>query len=108
MSIDCQAASVNAEGLTPLDIPPAKILDIYSSVLGDGWHLMDRPKIKKGHVARSPFKVEIQEGLYAWNPTRMEHMERTLMLNRYILLTIYSVHKTTVSHDKFSYLRRLT
>jgi hypothetical protein len=28
MFIDCQAASINAEGLTPLDPPPAKILDI--------------------------------------------------------------------------------
>jgi hypothetical protein len=79
MCIDCQAASVNAEGLAPLDPPPAKILDIYSSVLGDGWHLMDRPKIQKGHVARKPFKVALQEGLYVWNPNRMEHAERTLM-----------------------------
>jgi hypothetical protein len=79
MFIDCQAASVNAEGLTPLDPPPAKILDIYSSILGDGWHLMDRPKIPKGHVARKPFKVALQEGLYDWNPKRMEHVERTLM-----------------------------
>jgi hypothetical protein len=77
--IDCQAASVNAEGLTPLDPPPAKILDIYSSVLGDGWHLMDRPTIQKWHVARNPFKVVLQEGLYAWNPKRIEHVERTLM-----------------------------
>jgi hypothetical protein len=65
--------------LTPLDPPPAKIVDTYSSILGDGWHLMDRPKIPKGHVARKPFKVALQEGLYAWNPKRMEHVKRTLM-----------------------------
>jgi hypothetical protein len=40
---------------------------------------MDHPKIQKGHVARKTFNVELQEGLYAWNPTRMEHVERTLM-----------------------------
>jgi hypothetical protein len=40
---------------------------------------MDRPKIQKGHVARKPFKVALQEGLYVWNPKRMEHAERTLM-----------------------------
>jgi hypothetical protein len=79
MFIDCQATSVIAEGLAPLDPPPAKILDIYSSVLGDGWHLMDRPKIQKGHVARKPFKVALQDGLYVWNPNRTEHAERTLM-----------------------------
>jgi hypothetical protein len=79
MFIDFKAVLVNTERLTPLDPPPAKILDIYSSFLGDGWHLMDRPKIQKGHVARKPFKVALQEGLYAWNPKRMEHVERTLM-----------------------------
>jgi hypothetical protein len=40
---------------------------------------MDRPNIQKGNVARKPFKVALQEGIYVWNPKRMEHAERPLM-----------------------------
>jgi hypothetical protein len=73
MFLDCQATSANTEGRTPLDPPPANILVSFSSVLGDGWHLMYRLKIHKGHVASKTFNVAIQEGLYyAWNPTRMK------------------------------------
>jgi hypothetical protein len=36
-------------------------------------------KDSKRAFARDPFKVALQEELYAWNPTRMKNVERTLM-----------------------------
>jgi hypothetical protein len=79
MFLDCQEAMKNDKGKSPLDAPhPAHILDLFSSLLGDGWHLMDRPKVPIHHCAKTSFMVALQEALYAWDPEMTRTVESAL------------------------------
>jgi hypothetical protein len=62
----------------PLDKPPNNIIDIYSSVLGDGFHVIDRPKILMWHDSQNPYKVALQESVFAWDPGMMLDAEERL------------------------------
>jgi hypothetical protein len=66
------------ENDTPLDKPPNNIIDIYSLVLGDGFHLIDRPKIPTWHDSKNPYKVAFQEAVFAWDPGIMLEAEERL------------------------------
>ena len=49
---------------TPLDkVPAAPIRDVFSSVLGDVFHMMDRPKVPMHHSSKKGYFVALQE---AW------------------------------------------
>jgi hypothetical protein len=44
-----------------LDAPPSfDITDVYSSVLGDGFHMMDRPKVPIHHAAKKGYFVALR------------------------------------------------
>ena len=49
---------------TPLDAPPSlPIRDMFSSVLGDNFHMMDRPKVPTHHSSKKGYFVALQEAL---------------------------------------------
>lgn len=64
-----------------LDPPPAPnaITDRYSSVIGDGFHLMDRPKVPIKHELKKAYKVALQEALFAWNPVKLEALKQAMV-----------------------------
>jgi len=75
------AAARSAHGpnaTVPLDAPPAEIIDIFSSVLGDAFHFMDRPKVPIHHEYKKGYFVALQEAWFAWNEERMEQVRKTL------------------------------
>jgi hypothetical protein len=61
-----------------LDKPPNNIIDICSSVLGDGFHVIDRPKNPTWHDSKKPYKVEFQEAVSSWDPGMMLEAEERL------------------------------
>jgi hypothetical protein len=65
-------------GDIPLDKPPNSIIDIYSSVLGYGFHVIDLPKIPTWHDSKKPYKVAFQEAVFAWDPGMMLEAEERL------------------------------
>jgi hypothetical protein len=60
-----------------LDEPPnpADIKDVFSCVLGDGFHLIDRPKIPVHHAAKKMYKVAFRDAMFAWNPTKLKEVK---------------------------------
>ena len=75
------AAARSAHGANadvPLDAPPAHITDMFSSVLGDAFHYMDRPKVPMHHGDKKGYFVALQEAWFAWNTERMGQVRKTL------------------------------
>ena len=53
-----------AKVATPLDAPPlSPIRDVFSSVIGDNFHMMDRPKVPVHHSSKKGYFVALQEAL---------------------------------------------
>ena len=48
---------------TPLDAPPEQIHDVFSAVMGDVFHMMDRPKVPMHHDTKKGYFVSLQQ---AW------------------------------------------
>jgi hypothetical protein len=61
-----------------LDEPPAAIVDAYRSVLGDGFHGMDRPKVPVNHDAKKGYYVAFQEAFFAWDPKKLAEVKGVL------------------------------
>ena len=61
-----------------LDAAPTSIHDVFSSVLGDGFHMLDRPKVPMHHSAKKGYFVAMQEAFYAWNPIKLEEAKAAL------------------------------
>ena len=53
-----------AKVATPLDAPPlSPIRDVFSSVIGDNFHMMDRPKVPVHHSSKKGYFVALQEAM---------------------------------------------
>ena len=48
-----------------LDLPPSKIRDAFSSLLGYGFHFMDRPKVPRHHSFKKSYFAALREAFYA-------------------------------------------
>lgn len=53
---------------------PHEIRNVYSSVLGDPFHYMDRPRLPSRHCYRKLFKIAFRDALLAWNPTKLKEV----------------------------------
>ena len=60
-----------------LDAPPSPkdITNQYSSVLGDGFHAIHRPKVPTEHDSKKAYFVALQEAFYAWDPKKLEELK---------------------------------
>jgi len=58
--------------------PQGHIIDRFSSVLGDPFHLMDRPKVPIRHAAKKPYFVALQEAMFAWDERQMDDVKKAL------------------------------
>lgn len=83
---DANSATSAPPGTIPLQCPhldpppdPSAITDRYSSVVGDGFHLIDRPKVPIKHELKKAYKVALQEALFAWNPVKLEALKQAMV-----------------------------
>ena len=54
-----------------LSPPPATIKDKFSSVLGDTFHFMDRPKVPTQHEAKKAYFVALRDAWFLWDTERL-------------------------------------
>lgn len=53
---------------------PHSIRDTFSSVLGDGFHFMDRPKVPVHHECKKPYFHALQEAWFTWDPAKLQEV----------------------------------
>jgi hypothetical protein len=53
---------------------PESIEDKFSAVLGDCFHLMDRPNIPVKHEAKKGYKNALKNAFFIWNESRMNEL----------------------------------
>ena len=49
--------------------------DVFSSVLGDVFHAMDRTKVPVKHEAKKPFFVALRDAFLMWNKDKIKELE---------------------------------
>ena len=54
---------------------PDMIQDVFSAVLGDVFHAMDRTKVPVKHEAKKAFFVALREAFLVWNLDKLEELE---------------------------------
>ena len=57
---------------------PERIDDYFCSVLGDGFHFMDRPKVPVHHAYKKPYFHALQEAWFAWEPQKLKEVTDAL------------------------------
>ena len=58
---------------------PAAIENRFSSVLGDGFHVMDRAKIPVKHNVKKLYKVAFRDALFAWEPDSLSKLKQEII-----------------------------
>ena len=58
---------------------PDHIQDVFSSVLGDGFHFMDRPKVPVHHECKKAYFHALQEAWFAWDPDKLKEVTDALL-----------------------------
>ncbi|KAK3247982.1 hypothetical protein CYMTET_42537 [Cymbomonas tetramitiformis] len=61
-----------------LDTPPTAITDVYSSVVGDAFHFMDRPKVPVHHVYKKSYFVALRNAWFVWDGAALDKVKATL------------------------------
>jgi hypothetical protein len=69
-------ASTTASKLSPP--PDGEIADVYSAVLGDGFHFIDRAKVPMTHPYKKGYFVAMRDAWYAWDPIILEKVKASL------------------------------
>jgi hypothetical protein len=65
-----------------LSRPPREaIVDVFSAVLGDAFHFMDRPKVPINHPFKKGYLVALTNAWFAWDPVIFEKVKASLRLN---------------------------
>ena len=65
-----------------LDEAPARIEDCFSSVVGDSFHFMDRPKVPMHHDAKKGYFVALRQAWFQWDLTKLAQVKATLQVER--------------------------
>ena len=61
-----------------LDPPPAQIDDVFSCVLGDAFHFMDRPKVPVHHDTKKAYFVALRDAWFVFDAAKLEDARRVL------------------------------
>ncbi|KAK3271924.1 hypothetical protein CYMTET_19751 [Cymbomonas tetramitiformis] len=64
-----------------LDPPPTHIAEVYSTVVGDAFHFMDRPKVPVHHEFKKAYFVALMEAWFAWEPVALDKVKAILKSN---------------------------
>jgi hypothetical protein len=62
-----------------LDEPPDLIEDVFSAVLGDPWHGMDRPKVAVKHEYKKPYFYALMNAFFAWDENKLKKVIDVLL-----------------------------
>jgi hypothetical protein len=65
-----------------LDEAPTTIEDRFSSVVGDSFHFMDRPKVPMHHDGKKGYFVALRQAWFQWDPTKLAEVKATLRYER--------------------------
>ena len=57
---------------------PDEIFDVFSPVLGDVFHAMQRPYVPVKHEAKKGYYVALQNAFYVWNEEKMAELEHRM------------------------------
>jgi hypothetical protein len=57
-----------------LDAAPDNIEDVFSSVLGDVFHAMDRAKVRVKHEYKKPYYVALMRAFLPWDEVRLQEV----------------------------------
>ena len=72
------AANKSLRKCDELGDAPEKIVNRFSSVvLGDPFHIMDRPKVPSRHCYKKMYKIAFREALLAWNTELLQKIEES-------------------------------
>ena len=72
------SASDSGSQSSALDPPPAAIADRYSSVTGDAFHFMDRPKVPMRHEIKKAYFVALRDAWFIFNPKMLHDVKQAL------------------------------
>ena len=61
-----------------LDEAPTMIEDNFSSVVGDSFHFMDRPKVPMQHDGKKGYFVALRQAWFQWDLTKLAEVKATL------------------------------
>jgi hypothetical protein len=61
--------------------PRGAIVDVYSAVLGDIFHFMDRAKVPVNHPFKKGYFVSLSNAFFAWDPIILEKVKASLRLD---------------------------
>ena len=65
-----------------LDEAPTTIEDHFSSVVGDSFHFMDRPKVPMHHDGKKGYFVALRQAWFQWDLTKLAEGKATLRVER--------------------------
>ena len=65
-----------------LDEAPTTIEDRFSSVIGDSFHFMDRPKVPMHHDGKKGYFVALRQAWFQWDLTKLAEVKATLRYER--------------------------
>ena len=92
-----QESEAALNGQTPLQCPhldpppdPGAVKNVYSSVLGDGFHGINRSKVPIKAEIKKAFKVAFQEAFFSWNPLKLQEYKEALSADGYTEVEIES------------------
>ena len=78
---------------TFLDAEPDQIRDVFSSVLGDVFHFMDRVRVPMHHELKKAYFYSLSEAFLAWDDTVMRTVKDALREK-------FRSHHDCVTHEK--------
>jgi hypothetical protein len=65
-------------GASLLDPQPDQIHDVFSTVLGDAFHFMDRVRVPMHHELKKAYFYSLSEAFFAWDDTAMRTVKNVL------------------------------
>lgn len=64
-----------------LEDPPDEIQQIFSAVLGDAFHAMNRAKVPVRHEYKKTYYVALMNAFFVWDESRLKEVKKTLKDN---------------------------
>ncbi len=70
--------SMSSPAASMLNEAPRTIEDCFSSVVGDSFHFMDRPKVPMHHDGKKGYFVALSQAWLQWDITKLAEVKATL------------------------------
>ncbi len=74
--------SLSTSAVSMLDEAPTTIDDHYSSILGDSFHFMDRPKVPMHHDGKKGYFFALWQAWFQWDLIKLSDVKANLREER--------------------------